>query len=50
MQAKAIVAFNSLTRRFKPGDVVTLEEVGEAKFYACTDAKPPKAPPAPAAE
>jgi hypothetical protein len=40
MQAKVTIPFATVTQRFKVGDLVTVEQVGEAYFNACTDAKP----------
>lgn len=38
MKAKATKDFNSVNRRFKVGDEVTIEEVGETLFFLNTDA------------
>jgi hypothetical protein len=43
MQAKVIRPFQTATQRFKEGDAVSLDDVGETLFYACTDAGKPQA-------
>ena len=45
MQAKVTIPFATVTQRFNVGDLVTVEQVGEAYFNACTDAKPAKVEP-----
>lgn len=43
MTAIVKTPFNTATRRFKPGDVVTVEEVGEVLFALhCEPPKPVK--------
>jgi hypothetical protein len=42
MEAKVTKPFNTAIQRFKPGDTVSIDQVGEALFYACTDAEKPK--------
>jgi hypothetical protein len=44
MKAKVLTPFNTATQRFPEGAKVTINEVGETLFYACTDAEKPKEP------
>lgn len=44
MKAVVIKSFATVNRRYKAGDEVTVEEVGEALFKACTDHESTPAP------
>jgi hypothetical protein len=39
MKATVTIPFGTVNQKFKPGDTVTIEEVGSVLFYACTSAK-----------
>jgi hypothetical protein len=39
MKAKVTIPFNTETQRFRVGDEVSSDQVGDVLFYTCTDAK-----------